>query len=80
MTSPIAVTITIDDAALGDVHDIAEQARAAGLTVTSVLGGLGLITGSVDRTAIPALARISGVRGVEPDTGIAVAPPESPLQ
>ena len=80
MTSPIDVTMTIEDAALGDVHDIAEQARAAGLAVTSVLDGLGLVTGSVDRAAIPALARIPGVSAVEPDSGIGVAPPDSPIQ
>ncbi|MCX5042969.1 hypothetical protein OG921_07285 [Aldersonia sp. NBC_00410] len=80
MTSRIDVTITIDDAALGDVDDIAEHARAAGMTVTSVLRGLGVITGSVDRTAIPALATIPGVRGVEPDAGIDVPAPDSPIQ
>ncbi|WP_068269267.1 hypothetical protein [Aldersonia kunmingensis] len=80
MTSPIGVTITIDDAALGDVHDIAEQARAAGLTVSSVLDTLGIITGSVDREAIAALARIPGVSAVEPEAGIGIAPPDSPIQ
>jgi hypothetical protein len=80
MTSPIDVTITIDDAALGDVNGIAEHARAAGLTVSSVLDGLGIITGSVDQSAIPDLALIPGVSAVEPETGIGTAPPDSPVQ
>lgn len=80
MERPIEVTITIDDAALGDVNNIAERARAVGLTVSSVLDGLGIITGSIERDAIPVLAQIPGVSAVEPETGIGIAPPDSPIQ
>ena len=48
-----------------DIGSVAERLRAAGLQVTDVLPLLGIVLGSADEQAVPALRSVPGVDAVE---------------
>jgi hypothetical protein len=76
MEEQVIVTVS------GDVEAVAEQLRAAGMTVGQVLGEIGIITGSVDTERRTALAAVDGVVAVEVARDVQIAPPpaEPPSQ
>jgi hypothetical protein len=76
MDEQITVTVSAD----ADAEVVAEQLRAAGMTVQQVLGAAGVITGSVATQARAALADVPGVLAVEPQQTFGIAPPDSGIQ
>lgn len=78
MTSRI--TVTIDDDHVPRANEVADQLRAAGMTVEQVLGTVGIITGSVDAGQRASLEAVPGVAAVEEETTFQIAPPDAEIQ
>ena len=74
MIESVIVTVS------GEAEGVAEQLRAAGMTVEQVLGAVGIITGSVDSERRAALAAVPGVVAVELDRPVGLAPPDAEIQ
>ena len=74
MIESVIVTVS------GEAGPVAEQLRAAGMTVERVLGAVGIVTGSVDSERRASLAAVPGVVAVEPDRPIQLAPPDAEVQ
>lgn len=74
------VTVTVADSHAGDVDEVAERLRDAGMQVDQVLATLGVITGSVDSAQISVLEALPGVAAIEPQTGFQIAPPDADVQ
>lgn len=76
MDEKITVTVSAD----ADIEVVAEQLRAAGVTVEQVLRAVGVITGTVAAEARAALAEVPGVLAVEPEHTFKLPPPEAEIQ
>lgn len=74
------VTVTVDDAHLGDVEALAERLRAEGLEVDQVLGDVGIITGSVPADRRSSIGALEGVASVEEETTFQLPSPEAGIQ
>jgi hypothetical protein len=74
MDENIVVTVS------GDIEQIAELLRAAGMTVEQVLGAVGIITGSVDSLQRDSLTAIPGVVAVEVEQRFQLPPPDAEIQ
>jgi hypothetical protein len=74
------ITVTVSDEHLGDVDEVADQLRAAGMNVAQVLGGVGIITGSVDSDRRADLEHLPGVTAVEAEHTFVIPPPDSEVQ
>ncbi|HET6260337.1 hypothetical protein [Pseudonocardia sp.] len=74
---PIPVTVTVDDAHLAAIDELAARLRAAGMDVEQVLAPVGVITGSAP-SGWEALADLDGVAGVEPQRTMRLPPPGTP--
>ncbi|MDP1848019.1 MAG: hypothetical protein Q8K79_09520 [Solirubrobacteraceae bacterium] len=74
MIESIIVTVA------GEAEPVAEQLRAAGMTVDRVLGAVGIVTGSVDSERRASLAAVPGVVAVELDRPVGLAPPDAEIQ
>lgn len=61
----VSVVVTVDDAFLPKIQDVAAALRAAGMRVGSVLGATGIITGEASSSAFASLGSIAGVKAVE---------------
>jgi hypothetical protein len=76
----VDVIVSIDDAHMGRVQEVADRLRAAGMDVRGVHETIGTVTGSVDDARLADLSRVEGVQDVERARGYSVAPPESDVQ
>ena len=76
MDEQITVTVSADV----DIDVVAQQLRAAGMTVEQVLPAIGVITGTVAAELRAALAELPGVLAIEPEQTFRVPPPESEIQ
>jgi len=74
------VTVTVDDAHLGDVEGLAERLRAEGLEVDEVLGDIGIITGSVPDDRRSSIGGVEGVDAVEEEATFQLPSPEAGIQ
>ena len=74
MIESIIVTVT------GEAEPVAEQLRAAGMTVEQVLSAVGIVTGSIDSELRASLAAVPGVVAVELDRPVQLAPPDAEIQ
>ncbi len=74
------ITVTIDDDHLARADEVADQLRAAGMTVEQVLGTVGIITGSVGPGQRASLEAVPGVAAVEDETTFQIAPPDAEVQ
>lgn len=72
--------ITVTLAADADPELVAEQLRAAGMTVEQVLPAIGVITGTVAAETRAALAEVPGVLAVEAEQTFRLPPPDSEIQ
>jgi cation transporter-like permease len=72
--------ITVTVAADVDAELVAEQLRAAGMTVDQVLRAVGVITGTVAAEQRAALADVPGVLAVEPEQAFGLPPPDAEIQ
>jgi hypothetical protein len=78
--SKIQVTISIDDAHLEQIDQVADQLKAAGLDVDQTMSTLGIVTGSVDSDKLSALSKVDGVDSVQKEKTINLPPPGSDVQ
>lgn len=74
------ITVTVDDAHVGDVDSVADGLRAAGMEVSEVLGPVGIILGSVASEQRGALESLPGVMAVESEQGFQIPPPDAEIQ
>lgn len=74
MIESVIVTVS------GEAEAVAEQLRAAGMTVQRVLGAAGIVTGSVDAERRASLAAVPGVVAVELDRPVQLPPPDAEIQ
>jgi len=78
------VIVSVADDRMADLPTVVDALRRAGLTVTEVLDGAGVITGTVAgdsaKDVIAALARVPGVADVETQREFRLPPPDSPVQ
>ncbi len=72
--------MTVGDDHLGDLNEVAEQLRSAGMNVDQVLATVGIITGSVPSVRRAALERTPGVAAVEDEHTFQIAPPDAEVQ
>jgi cation transporter-like permease len=72
--------ITVTVAADADAEVVAQQLRAAGMTVEQVLGAIGVITGTIAAETRAALADLPGVLAIEPEQTFRLPPPDSEIQ
>lgn len=54
----------------GDVNEIADRLRLAGMQVDEVLGELGIVIGSIDRNLEADLRALKGVLAINPNSTI----------
>lgn len=75
------VTVSVDDAHVELIDEVAERCRAAGMDVQQVLAPIGVITGSVGTVAQrAAVGALDGVAAVEPQRTFRLPPPGSGVQ
>jgi len=74
------VTVTVDAAHTGAIDAVARRLRDAGLDVDGVLGSIGVITGSVAASELPAVKAVVGVAAVEEQTSFELPPPDAGVQ
>ena len=79
MSQRTNLVITVDDAHLPEIKQVADQLRSRGMEVESVLESAGIITGSCS-TDVPAFHEVAGVASVEPQQDYQLPPPDSPVQ
>ena len=65
MTVPLRVLVTVDDPGLQRLPEVVADLRAAGLVVDTVLTHVGVVTGVVSPTDVPAVRDVAGVEQVE---------------
>ena len=72
--------ITVTLAADADAEVVAEQLRAAGMTVEQILPAIGVITGTIAAETRAVLAEVPGVLAVQPEQTFELPPPDSEIQ
>jgi hypothetical protein len=72
------VSVTIDDAHLDTIDEVADRLRERGLRVDRVLASVGIVTGSVQDVA--ALDSVPGVLSVDLEEGVDIGPPDQEIQ
>lgn len=76
----VQVTVSVDDAHLEQVEQVAEQLKTAGLDVEQTLFTIGVISGSVAPEQLDQLSQVAGVAAVEPDRSYQLPPPGTDIQ
>jgi hypothetical protein len=78
---PRHVVVSVDDAHLGVLPQVADSLRQRGMVVEHVMDGLGLITGTVPDDEHASLAgAVEGVVSVDDDLQHQLPPPDAPVQ
>jgi hypothetical protein len=67
----VVVTLTGDR----PIHEVADDLRAAGLSVDQVLTPTGIVTGSAHPDVTERLRKVPGVADVSPDHPVDIGPP-----
>jgi hypothetical protein len=70
----VPVTVLLDDSAREAAEDVLEGLTAAGMSGAVLLGQLGVVTGRIERAAIPALRSLPGVAAVETQREVRAVP------
>ena len=78
MTDQRQVIVTVADDA--NLAEVAGALRDAGMTLSEILDGAGVITGTAGSAAIAVLSTVPGVLEVEHSRGYRLPPPDSPVQ
>lgn len=71
--------VTVDDDHVSKINEVAQELRAKGMDVESVMEATGMISGSYSKSA-SGLEKIPGVLSVEEPPQIQLPPPGSPVQ
>ncbi|MCD2193696.1 hypothetical protein LQ327_09940 [Actinomycetospora endophytica] len=67
---PTGILVTVDSGRRGDIDELADRMRDAGMTVEAVLGTVGVVTGTATPAQTAAVAQLPGVMAVEPDRAV----------
>lgn len=78
--SQIKVSVSVDDAHIAQIQEVARRLQAVGLAVEQTLPGIGVISGSIDSERVNSLYQIEGVQQVESERSYQLPPPESDIQ
>jgi hypothetical protein len=78
--TPVPVTVTVADSHVAGMEDLVERLRQAGMEVDAVLAAIGIVTGSVPATRMPAIRALPGVAAVEEQTTFQIPPPDADVQ
>jgi hypothetical protein len=73
-----SVVVTVDDAHMTAIGEVAERLRALGMHVDEVLEATGLICGTTSSRPSE-LRTVPGVMSVEDQPNVTIPPPESPI-
>ena len=76
----VSVLISVEDAHVDRIREVAEDLKTHGLTVERVMPITGTVTGSADTSALTQLERVTGVQAVESSREVGIAPPHSRIQ
>ncbi len=74
------ITVTVDDEHLDSFQEVIDVCGTMGLHVEQSLDVLGIAIGTVSRGKMQRLRQVPGVRGVEEEAEVQIAPPESGVQ
>lgn len=76
----INLSVSVDDAHLNQFSEVVKRCKDAGMEVREQMVTIGVISGSIDSSKIPALNNVEGVAHVEQSRDFQVAPPDNPVQ
>jgi hypothetical protein len=76
--TPVIVTVT--DAMLTKIQNVADKLAAKGMKVERVMPMTGVIAGSSASAKMPALRDVEGVMSVEEELAAVLPPPDSPVR
>jgi len=76
----VSISVTVDDEHLTGIDDVVAELRASGMQVDQVLGGVGVISGSVPEDRQQSLQAVAGVKSVEASHHFHIPPPDAPVQ
>jgi hypothetical protein len=76
----VTVNVTVDDAHLDKIDDVAAELRRRGMHIDQLLGGVGVISGSAPDEAQERLSDVDGVEAVETTTSFQLPHRDSPVQ
>ena len=76
----VRVTVSVDDAHVSQIDDVAAHLRAAGMEVAQSLGAIGAISGHVENDRLAGLSKVPGVVAVEPEHSYQLPPPDAKIQ
>lgn len=78
---PRHVVVSVDEAHLGTLPQVADSLRQCGMVVEDVLDGLGVITGTLpDQEHADLASAVEGVVSVDEDLQHQLPPPDAPIQ
>lgn len=72
-----SVSVSVDDDHVDQIGMVVEALQHRGMTVDRVLGTLGVISGSIEDDARPALFGVEGVVSVDEAVNVQLPPPGS---
>ncbi|HQR33364.1 MAG TPA: ketohydroxyglutarate aldolase [Blastocatellia bacterium] len=78
--SKVNLTVSVANDHLKDFSDVAVRCRKAGMNITQEMKSIGMITGSIDESALEKLRIVKGVSLVELERSFQIAPPGSDVQ
>lgn len=78
--SKIKISISIEDAHIERILEIARDLNSVGMEVEQTLPTVGVIGGSIEPDKIYALNQIEGVQHIEHERSYQLAPPDSEVQ
>ena len=78
--SKIQICVSVDEAHLAHIQQIAEQLQSSGMIVEQTLSSIGVINGSIQAEQFNSLTHIEGVKNVEPQQSYQLNPPNSDIQ
>jgi hypothetical protein len=77
----VNVSVTVADAHLARIDEVAAALRGSGLHVSQVHHAIGIISGSIPDSRRQSLETVTGVAAVETDTTFfQLPPPDAPVQ
>ncbi|MFB2935816.1 hypothetical protein ACE1B6_11235 [Aerosakkonemataceae cyanobacterium BLCC-F154] len=76
----IKVSISVDDAHVDRISEVAKKLQSAGLVVEQILTTVGVISGSINSDQVNHLSQMEGVQHIEPEQSYQIAPPDSDIQ
>ncbi len=70
--SKVEIIVKVDDAYAGKMSEIAKECKSAGMSIDQQMGGVGMISGTIEKSNISKIERIKGVSYVEESKSIGI--------